>query len=224
VNGAQRPADQVFQLNSGDTVDVTNGVMTFTTADGSTGNFSSSQPTARRRTASAAANLLARFTVSQPAGGGATTLALAGGDFATCGSPRALAANRKPIRQLWGSAKGNFLTKGRYAAATVRGTIWLVQDRCDGTLTQVVDGVVSVFDSVRNTSRSVAAGGSYLAVPPLKVPAQTAAQVAKRGLLYGGHVFKTRKAFEQSLRRSSHTWAEFARKYPKLASALGKRR
>ncbi len=229
VNGVVRPADQVFQLNSGDTVDVTNGVMTFTAADGSSGSFSSSRPTARRSTAAAvrvAANLPAQFTATQPASGGVTTLTLVGADFSSCGSPRSLAASKKPIRQLWGSGKGTFRTTGRYAAATVRGTIWLVQDRCDGTLTQVVEGVVSVFDSARNKTVSVSAGGSYLAAPraPLIVPAQTPAQVVKRGLLYRGHVYKTAKAFEQYLRRAGHTMAEFARKYPKLAAALAKRK
>lgn len=229
VNGVVRPADQVFQLNSGDTVDVTDGVMTFTAADGSSGSFSSSRPTVRRSIASASsatANLPAQFTVTQPTSGGVTTLTLVGADFSSCNSPRSLAASKKPIRQLWGSGTGSFKTAGRYAAATVRGTVWLVQDRCDGTLTQVVQGVVSVFDSVRNKTVLVNAGGSYLASPlaPLKVPAQTPAQVASRGLRYNGRVYKTAKAFGQYLRPTGHTLAEFARKYPKLAAALAKRK
>ena len=36
------------------------------------------------------------------------------------------------LGKLWGSGKGKFRTNGKYSAATVRGTIWLVQDRCDG--------------------------------------------------------------------------------------------
>jgi hypothetical protein len=43
---------------------------------------------------------------------------------------------------LWGSGKGQFRTKGRYAAATVRGTIWLTADRCDGTFVRVRRGVI----------------------------------------------------------------------------------
>ena len=74
-----------------------------------------------------------------------------------------LAANKKPIRALWGSAKGNFRTTGRYAAATVRGTIWLVQDRCEGTLTRVSRGTVQVADFQRNRTVSVTAGHTYLA-------------------------------------------------------------
>jgi uncharacterized repeat protein (TIGR01451 family) len=227
VNGGQRPADQQFVLNSGDTVDVTDGVMTFTAADGSTGNFSSSQPTSRRSTSSTKANLPAQFTVTQASAGGVTTLTLTGADFGACNTPRATSAvSKKPIRQLWGSAKGNFKTTGRYAAATVRGTIWLVQDRCDGTLTQVVDGVVSVEDLARKRTVTVNAGSSYLAVPvaPLKLPAQSPALVKKRGLLYAGKIYKTKKAFTTYLVANGHTWAEFAKKFPKVAAALAQRR
>ena len=40
---------------------------------------------------------------------------------------RAGGAAKKPkSRKLWGDGKGKFRTKGRYAAATVRGTRWLV--------------------------------------------------------------------------------------------------
>ena len=38
---------------------------------------------------------------------------------------------------------------GRYSAATVRGTKWLVQDSCNGTLVRVTQGVVAVRDKVK---------------------------------------------------------------------------
>ena len=38
------------------------------------------------------------------------------------------------------SGKGTFRTEGKYAAATVRGTKWLVTDRCDRTTTKVNGG------------------------------------------------------------------------------------
>jgi hypothetical protein len=227
VDGKSQPADQQFQLESGDAADVTNGSLTFTAADGSSGTFSATQPTSRRSSQSLEANLPAQFTVSQPATGGTTTLTLTGGDLSSCGSKRsASAVSKKPVRALWGSAKGNFTTKGRYAAATVRGTIWLVEDRCDATLTQVVDGVVAVQDLARKKTVTVNAGGSYLAAPvvPLKVPAQSPALVQRRGLLYGGRIYKTKKAYTRYLVGGGHTWAEFAGKYPKLAAALAKRR
>jgi hypothetical protein len=64
---------------------------------------------------------------------------------------------------LWGNGKGKFRTSGKYSSATVRGTIWLTQDRCDGTLTRVKRGIVSVRDFKRRRTVSVKAGHSYLA-------------------------------------------------------------
>jgi len=69
------------------------------------------------------------------------------------------------VRQLWGDGKGSFQKRGRYAAATVRGTHWLTADRCDGTLTRVVRGVASVADLPKHTTVTVRAGRSYLATP-----------------------------------------------------------
>ena len=78
------------------------------------------------------------------------------------------------LGKLWGSGKGKFRTDGKYSAATVRGTIWLVQDRCDGTLTKVTRGTVQVRDFKRKKTVTVKAGHSYLA------RAQRAASKAKR--------------------------------------------
>ncbi|MGO9958959.1 MAG: hypothetical protein ACLP50_23840, partial [Solirubrobacteraceae bacterium] len=58
---------------------------------------------------------------------------------------------------------GSFRTKGRYSSATVRGTVWETSDRCDGTLTVVKRGVVSVFDFHRRKTIVLHAGQSYLA-------------------------------------------------------------
>ena len=67
------------------------------------------------------------------------------------------------LGQLWGNGKGKFRTNGKYSSATVRGTIWLVQDRCDGTLTKVTRGTVRVRDNRRKKTVTVKAGHSYLA-------------------------------------------------------------
>ena len=67
------------------------------------------------------------------------------------------------LGKLWGNGKGKFRTNGKYSSATVRGTIWLVQDRCDGTLTTVKRGTVAVRDFKRKKTVSVKAGHSYLA-------------------------------------------------------------
>jgi hypothetical protein len=78
------------------------------------------------------------------------------------------------LGKLWGSGKGKFRTSGKYSSATVRGTIWLVEDRCDGTLTKVSRGTVSVRDIKRKKTVTVKAGHSYLA------RAQRAASKSKR--------------------------------------------
>ena len=47
-------------------------------------------------------------------------------------------ARRRRGRRLWGKGKGRFRTRGKRSSALVRGTTWLVEDRCDGsTLTRV---------------------------------------------------------------------------------------
>lgn len=73
------------------------------------------------------------------------------------------AAPRPPVRRLWGNARGRFRTRGRFSAATVRGTVWLTEDRCDGTFTRVTSGRVEVFDQVQRRRVQLRAGQSYLA-------------------------------------------------------------
>jgi hypothetical protein len=67
---------------------------------------------------------------------------------------------------LRGNAHGKFTTTGQYSAATVRGTVWSVANRCDGTLTQVTRGVVSVRDFLHRRTITLRAGHSYLAKLP----------------------------------------------------------
>lgn len=66
-------------------------------------------------------------------------------------------------RLLWGDGRGRFRTTGSYGSATVRGTKWLVQDSCAGTLVRVARGVVDARDVARRRTVRVRAGGSYLA-------------------------------------------------------------
>jgi uncharacterized protein YkwD len=66
-------------------------------------------------------------------------------------------------RHLWGSGTGTFRTQGKYAAATVRGTVWLTRDDCTGTLVRVTQGLVDVNDLVLHKHVLVTAGHSYLA-------------------------------------------------------------
>ena len=77
---------------------------------------------------------------------------------------KASAAAKKPkTRKLWGDGSGSFRTRGQFSSATVRGTKWVVIDRCDGTLTRVARGVVTVRDFVKRKTVIVRAGKQYLA-------------------------------------------------------------
>jgi hypothetical protein len=107
------------------------------------------------------------FKVGQTGGSRpVTTLKLTGG--LQCGaSASALAqtsARRK--RRLWGNTSGRFRTRGRFSSATVRGTRWETIDRCDGTLTRVKRGKVTVRDFVRDRTVVVRRGDRYLARRP----------------------------------------------------------
>jgi hypothetical protein len=79
----------------------------------------------------------------------------------------AVAAGRpRAGRRLWGRDRGGrFRTRGKNSHATVRGTRWVVADRCDGTLTRVTEGAVVVRDLVRGRRKLLEAGERYLARP-----------------------------------------------------------
>lgn len=129
----------------------------------------------------------ARVTIARNAKGATQTMEFSGGRFrltqpkkagdtvATLDAPLACPKSRKassagsrattraksgkkPRRWLWGSGTGAFATDGRYASASVRGTRWYVEDRCDGTIVRVVQGRVAVRDEVRGGTTVLRAG------------------------------------------------------------------
>jgi Ca2+-binding RTX toxin-like protein len=115
--------------------------------------------------------------------GSATVLSLARGSFRVCRSGEPAAAGRV-VRRLsgrveprWGSGgkrkKGRFRTRGRNSSSGVRGTRWLVEDRCDGTRTRVFSGRVRVRDFARRRTVIVNAGESYLARPVKTSPSRS---------------------------------------------------
>lgn len=120
-----------------------------------------------------------RFLISQQLSSGITVLRLRGSDFGSCKAARSLAISdkkrkKKPkktkpshrvVRHLWGDGKGKFRTTGRFVAATVHGTTWLTEDRCDGSRVFVREGVVDVRDLVRHRTIRLGAGKGYLARP-----------------------------------------------------------
>jgi hypothetical protein len=95
---------------------------------------------------------------------GLTVLTLAGAPPSGCGATasKATMATSHTTRRLWGNAHGNFRTAGRYASATVRGTKWLTEDTCTGTLVKVARGIVSVENLRTHKTVLVRAGHSFL--------------------------------------------------------------
>ena len=102
-----------------------------------------------------------RFRVSQSKQRGGLTQLRLTGPVAACGTSARASARR--LRRVWGDARGRFRTRGLHGAASVRGTRWLTEDRCDGTYVRVVEGEVAVRDFARGRTVRVTAGHSYLA-------------------------------------------------------------
>lgn len=165
--GIQRvvPLRDAVKLPVRSRVDARNGLVKLTSARG-------------RRRRQAARLAAALFQILQRKGRRPVTdLVLKGGDFGQCraggkaaGKPGGAAAaarrKRRTVRRLFGNGRGRFRTRGRFSSATVRGTRWLVEDRCDGTLTRVRRGSAIVRDFVRRRTVVVRAGHSYLARAP----------------------------------------------------------
>jgi hypothetical protein len=110
------------------------------------------------------------FTVRQSHATPVAQIKLAGGQIGKCTATTAGVPHRTPphdvLRLLRASGPGKFSTEGRYAAATVRGTVWLTEDFCDGTLVQVTRGVVTVRNLVTHATVTVTGGHSYFAAAP----------------------------------------------------------
>jgi hypothetical protein len=169
LNGTLVPLTTTAGLSTGTIIDTLHGTLQLTTATGKglatqTGTFGG-----------------AVFKVTQARSGplkGLTTLTLVNNafqgapSFASCtaqaGTAGSAAAVSNKVLQLLHAKDnhGKFRTKGRYAAATTRGTVWSTADRCDGTLTSVSRGSVTVNDLVRHKNVIVGAGHSYLAKAP----------------------------------------------------------
>jgi hypothetical protein len=136
------------QIPVGSELDTTNGRIRLTTSAGG----------AKSQTADF---YQGRFLLQQKGKNPLTTLPLSAP--LACSKRLDSASAGKKKRKLWGSGKGKFRTKGKNASATVRGTIWLTQDTCAGTLVQVKRGVVDVLDFKRHKHVRVKAGHSYFA-------------------------------------------------------------
>jgi hypothetical protein len=139
-------------------VDATNGVVSLTSATGTgdgesqTGRFWGG-----------------RFRVVQSADGDRyTNLVLSGSGFKACkrlaARGKLSASGKRRVRRLWGQDRGGrFRTRGRRGQATVRGTLWLTEDRCDGTLFKVREGAITVKAKGKRKPIVLRAGKRYLA-------------------------------------------------------------
>jgi hypothetical protein len=67
------------------------------------------------------------------------------------------------VRTLNGSGKGAYRTIGGASTTQTTDATWIVQDRCDGTLTQIGRGTARVYDAARRKTVVVRSGQAYLA-------------------------------------------------------------
>ena len=158
------PLLNAINVPLGSTIDVTHGVVTLTVAlpggGTQTGQFYGGE-----------------FILTQTAKG-MTIATLTGGSYAGCpaapkptrhtGAALIAAAKKKPgtvIRQLWGNAHGNYTTRGRYGSAAVSGTIWLTQDRCDGTYVRVTKDNVIVIAYAHPHHKHNIRQGHHILIP-----------------------------------------------------------
>lgn len=149
------PLDPARPVPVGSIVDATRGTVTVLAAKDLSGATQSATFTG------------GRFAVTQKRAARMTTVLSLRGAI-DCGSNRGsmtarAAGKRRRSRSLWGDGHGRFTTRGRNSTASVRGTIWGVTDRCDGTLTQVRRGAVAVKDLRSGKTRLIRAGGRFLA-------------------------------------------------------------
>jgi hypothetical protein len=168
----RKPGETRFQrlleastLPVGTTIDVSNGRIrvTFQTAPEDLGTYGPTQ---------SAEFWGGEFRFFQAASGSLVDVILTG-QQPSCDEPalrlrpNARTSKRgKKTRFVWGRGKGKFRTTGNNGAATVRGTYWYTEDRCDGTFFRTKEGLVDVSDFGAKKKVPVKAGERYLARAP----------------------------------------------------------
>lgn len=103
-----------------------------------------------------------RFIVKQRrVAGGLTDITLS--EPLSCQNGRTAASSARRARRVWGDGRGRFRTGGRGGAAAVRGTIWLTEDRCNGTFFRVRRGTVDIRDFAKKRTITLRAPRTYFA-------------------------------------------------------------
>jgi streptogramin lyase len=104
-----------------------------------------------------------QITMRQSASG-MVDVYLAGAGPACPRGRSAVASKKQHTKLVWiKDNHGRFRSHGKNSVATVRGTLWLTQETCRGTVTRVKQGKVAVRDLHRKRTVLVRAGHSYLA-------------------------------------------------------------
>jgi hypothetical protein len=150
--GGFRTLGSEISIPLGSTIDATRGRVRLTSAAGGgaeqTADFYQGQ-----------------FKVTQT-GGRAPITQLTLNASLSCGKGRASSSQRRrKTRKLWGDGTGRFRTRGRHGAATVRGTRWLTQDRCNSTKFTVRRGSISVKNISTKKTTTVNAPKSITVKP-----------------------------------------------------------
>ena len=180
INGKFVPITELSKIPNGAIINALHGTLTLNTAGiGGTQHATLAAKKGKKKPQTQTGKFGgAVFKVTQAHSGQATLALVEGANFngaptyATCttkkGKAVAAGVSSKTLQLLHASAHGKFRTKGRYSAATIRGTIWTIADRCDGTLVHAIKDTVSVDDLVLHKTITLRPGHSYLALahPP----------------------------------------------------------
>jgi IPT/TIG domain-containing protein len=157
VPGAGKPVQPLTdarQLPVGTTLDTRHGVVRLTSATSTAG-----------RTASASFSG-ATVTFGQSRSGAAVAdlqFVRASTSRKICSTPAGQAPPETVLAAVHATTTGRFAVRGRAGSATGAAATWTTTDRCDGLLTTVNRGTVTVDDAARGRSVALGRGQTYLA-------------------------------------------------------------
>jgi hypothetical protein len=161
------PLTEARQIPTGSEIDALHGSLKIVTATGQVGKTQNATIAGGVFTLTEARTGISKgvtnFTLQEGAFRGPRTYATCKAKTKKAADPATIASSRT-LQLLRASAHGKFRTSGRYSSATVRGTVWTIAERCDGTLTHAIRDTVIVQDFVRHKTILLHAGQSSLAL------------------------------------------------------------